>query len=153
MLRWQLFNIKNFPSSAQITEPLHGLKELLGPPFFSVKEHYHLSHLLFRLKYSLERQLSLSDNVHRLFAERSLRPLELQCPGCACTAWCAPAPVTGGSTADGWPGSHICQWVTSATPVTPRLSTQIHWFSCGPLHAKAGLRGTRISPSTHFLLY
>lgn len=55
MLKWQLFNIKNFPSSAQTREPLHGLKEQLGPPLFSKKKHYHLSHLLFRLKYSLER--------------------------------------------------------------------------------------------------
>lgn len=55
MLRWQLFNIKNFPSSTQTREPLHGLKEQLGPPLFSMKKHHHLSHLLFRLNHSLER--------------------------------------------------------------------------------------------------
>lgn len=137
MLRWQLFNIKNFPSSAQITEPLHRLKSNWAHNSSAwrntvISEPSAVQTTIFFFWIGTDEQLSLSDNVHRLFPEMSLRPLQLQCPGCACTAWCTPAPVTGISTADSWPGSHSCQWHICTTMVTARLPTQTQCFSCGP---------------------
>lgn len=146
MLRWQLFSIKNFPGSTQTREP----PQQLGPPILSMKKHYHLSHLLFRLKYSLGRHrwaLSLSDNVHRLFPERSLRPLQLQCPGCLHSLTCTCTSQENGQQIPDL-ALTVPVWHTSAMVVTAKLPTQIHGFSCGPSHAKSGLCATRISSWT-----
>lgn len=51
-----------------------------------------------------DKQLSPSDNVHRLFPKSSLRPRQHHHPGCAYTACCSPAQVRV-SRRDSWPGS------------------------------------------------